>query len=754
MEPRYRLRIYLLTALLLGGFGVLLTRLYDFQIKRRSEFLNLVPGNRTVTIREPGIRGEITDRNGITLARNLRKYEVSFNLEEIRDAYLAQQHERNPVSRRLSKEDALIRKREDRDIVAIVKDTTIGRLKELGLAKNFKAGDLRTHYLTHGGLIPFSYRTDLSYEDFAKFAEHNLDLPGVSLGLRPQRQYPYDALASHVIGYLKQWEKGDVPESALHVFNHYIGDEKGIAGVEASMDAVLRGPEGRKTIVKDEKGRTIKMSDYTKPGTGAKVQLTLDARKQFLLETALRFAGRAAGVVMDVNTGEVLAMASVPDYNPNDFIPSISQTHWDAYRTNAQLAPFTNRAISEFTPGSTMKIPTSVAGALAGMASRRFSCDGYVTYGDKKVGCWIWNFHGGTHGDQNISQAIQHSCNPYFNKLANTIGWKAMVEGCQLVGIGKRTGIELPKEDAGILPGSNSWRAAHPNLAMTPALTAFLSIGQGDSLATPLQMCAVAACIANGGKYYKPRIVKQALAEDGSIVIADTPQLVVDLTQAGVKPADIELIRRGMFMSTNEPGGTSGKVKLPNIEAASKSGTAQTTDNGQKSNNSWVMSFAPYQNPKYAICVLVQNGGSGGGVCGPLVNLVYRGLFASATSNHAMRLPLKPLATVPGNTDRIEKSIEISPEIIAAVEAGEPAPAPAPATPVATPVAAAPAAPAAVAAPAEDDATGETGEESGAMALPATPPPANNAVIPAPTLTPEIDDEGTVIPKAVPVAEP
>ena len=752
METSYRLRIYLLTALVLVGFGALLTRLYDFQIKRRSEFLNLVPGNRTVTIREPGIRGEITDRNGITLARNLRKYEVSFNLEEIRDAWLTQ-HGRTASTKKLSKEDQLTRKREDQDIVAIVKDgrdSTIGRLKDLGIAKNFKAGNLRAHFLTHGGLIPFSYRTDLSYEDFAKFAEHNLDLPGVYLGIRPQRQYPYGALASHVLGYLKQWEKGDVPESATHVFNHYIGDEKGIAGIEASMDAVLRGPEGRKTIVKDEKGRTIKMSDYTKPGTGAKVRLTLDARKQYLLETALRFAGRAAGVVMDVNTGEVLAMASVPDYNPNDFIPSISQQNWDSYRANEQLAPFTNRAISEFTPGSTMKIPTSVAAALAGMAARRFSCDGYVTYGDKKVGCWIWNFHGGTHGDQNISQAIQHSCNPYFNKMANTIGWKAMVEGCQLVGIGQRSGIELPKEDAGVLPGSSAWRGAHPNLAMTPALTAFLSIGQGDSLATPLQICAVAACIANGGKYYKPRIVKQAVAEDGSIVIADTPKLVVDLTRSGIKAADIELIRRGMSMSTNQPGGTSGKVKLANIEAASKSGTAQTTDHGKKSNNSWVMSFAPYQNPKYAICVLVQNGGSGGGVCGPLVNLVYRGMFAS--DNHGIQLQLQALATAPGNTDRIEKSIDLPPELIAAVEAGEPAPTVAAAPPI-EPPAAVPG-PVAKALVVDEDTSGETGEEAGEMAAPASPPPADTSATPAPTLTPEIDDEGTVIPKAVPVAEP
>jgi penicillin-binding protein 2 len=739
MEPRFRFRIYLLTALVLIGFGALLTRLYEFQIVRRDQFLAEVPGNRTVTVREPGVRGEITDRYGNVLAKNLPQYEVSFNLDEIRKAYLSQ-HVEDPTIQRVTKENGMSRKRSEKDIVTIVNDGTIARLRKLGLAKNYKAGDLRAHYLTHHGLIPFSYRTDLGYNEFAKYAEHNLDLPGVNLGIRPQRSYPYGALACHVLGYLKQWEKADIPESAARKFNHYVGDDKGVAGIESSMDDILRGPEGRKSIIMDEKGRTLRMSDYIKPGTGAKVELTIDAPVQYLLENALRFAGRAAGVVMDVNTGEVLAMASVPDYNPNDFIPSITQKKWDVYREHAQLAPFLNRTIAPYTPGSTMKVPTAIAGCLAGMANRSFTCDGYVTYGNTRVGCWIWNMHHSSHGLENLSQAIQHSCNPYFNKLANTIGPKAMVEGCSLMGIGKRTGIELPHEDPGILPGSRAWRASKPNETMTPAFTAFLSIGQGDTLATPLQMCAVAATIANGGKYYRPRIVKKAISEDGETVIGDIPKLEVDLTKSGVKPEDLELIRKGMRMSANEPGGTSGKVRLPDVVVAAKSGTAQTMDNGKKSNNSWVMSFAPYDNPKYAICIMVQNGGAGGGVCGPLVNLVYRGLFAR---DKGVRLPLKKLDVYTGNIDRIEKTIDIPAEVIAAVEAGDPNPPPEVVAAVA-----------ATLPPKTDDANnGETGEETGDQVPPSTQP-APDITLPIPNITPEIDAEGSVIPKAVPVKEP
>lgn len=725
METGYRMRLYLLTALLLAGFGALLNRLHEFQIERRDEFMAKVPGNRTVTVREPGIRGEITDRHGNILARNLRKYEVSFNLEEIREAYLLQ-HTGDPTIERLTHEDGLPRKRSEMDIVAIVNDWTIARLKRLDLARNYNATALRTHYLTHGGLVPFSYRTDLSYEEFARFAEHNLELPGVYVTTRPERQYPYGSLASHVLGYLKQWEKGDIPEADARRFNHYIGDPKGIAGVEASMDEILNGPEGRRTIVKNEKGRTIRMSDYIKPGTGAKVRLTLDTRIQYLLENTLRRTGRAAGVIMDVHTGEVLAMASVPDYDPNAFIPSIDAKRWQLYTANHQLSPLTNRTLSPYAPGSTMKIPTAISGALLGLAGRPFSCEGYVQYGNHPVGCWIWNKSRGSHGTLDLPEAIQRSCNPYFNKLANTIGWRAMVEGCSMVGIGRRTGIELPAEKPGILPGSREWRATNPGAVMTPALTAFLSIGQGDTLATPLQMCAMTACVANGGKYYQPRIIRSAVSEEGGTLIADRPKLVIDLIEAGIAAEDLEKIRQGMSMAVNQTGGTASRVRLRGIEIAAKTGTAQTVDLGQKSHNSWVISFAPYDKPRYAVCVMVQNAGSGGAVCGPLVHLIYRSLFSH---DQGVRLPLRHQKEFSGNTERIEEII-LPEELLAAIDSGNPADF------------------------LSAEVIGETGEEIAAAAVSRSDAGEDDSVTPTPTLTPEIDDEGTVIPRAVPVPEP
>ncbi|MEO0018271.1 MAG: hypothetical protein RLZZ522_1554, partial [Verrucomicrobiota bacterium] len=565
-----------------------------------------------------------------------------------------------------------------------------------------------------------SYRTDLNYEEFARCAEHNLELPGVNLTTRPLRQYPYAALASHVLGYIKPWEPADIPDSAKRRFNHYVGDAKGIAGIEQSMDHILRGPEGLKTLLKDEKGHILRMMDCTEPGVGAKLTLALDARIQLHVENVIRRAGRAAAVVMDVNTGEVLAMASIPDYNPNDFIPSISKTNWQAYLANVKMDPFSNRGIKAFTPGSTFKPPTAISGALEGLANRSFSCDGYIPYGKIKIGCWIWNMHKSSHGSLSLPLAIKNSCNPYFMRLANTIGWQAMVTGFQMVGLGKPTGIELPDESAGNLPGSRAWRTANPNKAMTPSITAMLAIGQESAMATPLQLCAMTACIANGGKYFKPRIVKQATAADGRRVIEDQPKLVVDLIEAGIKPKDFELIRKGMWLAVNQPGGTAGRVKIADIEVAAKTGTAQTIDDGKKSNNSWVIAFGPYEQPKYAVCVLVQNGGSGGKVCGPLAHLILRGLFAQ---DDGIKLPLKAQTAVLGNTDRIEEIVLPKDDPLAAI----------------------------VAEGAEDG--GETGEELEDPDAAPLPPDAA-PVIPQPVITPEIDADGTVIPKALPVTEP
>ncbi|MEM9235833.1 MAG: penicillin-binding transpeptidase domain-containing protein [Verrucomicrobiota bacterium] len=711
MEPRNRLRIYLLTALVLIGLGALLSRLYEVQITDRGYYQSLVPGEREVTVREPGIRGAILDRNGVELARNRRNYEVYFDLEEIYESY-RHRNEEAPKREVLTSEQGMPRKGSETDIVRIVNTWVIPKLAEHGVAKGYSSKALRTHFVTHRGLVPFSYNTELNYEEFARLAEHNLEIPGVYLAVRPQREYPFRALCAHQLGYTQPWEKGDIPDEAKRRFDHYIGEEKGKLGIEATLDDLLRGPEGSKILIKNERGKIVGLADYVEPKVGADVTLTLDAHAQFLASSVMRRVGRGAAVVMDVRTGEILAMASVPDYDPNDFIPSIDREVYKAYLDNPS-SPFTDRCISGFTPGSTFKLGTALAGALNGLSSSSYNCAGFITIGNYRPRCWKRSGH----GMLALPEAIQRSCNPYFFRLSLALGSERFINGLTMLGFGKPTGLPLPNESGGNLPGNRAWQISNRGKSLTQASVVQISIGQEAVLATPLQLCAMVSCIANGGRYYQPRIVKNARLPNSTYLIEDKPKMRLDLIKEGVKPSDLELIRKGMWMAVNQIGGTAGRAKIEGAEVAAKTGTAQVNP-VLNTHNSWTVAFAPFEEPRYAVCVLVEDGKSGGAVCGPLVHLILRGLLAR---DEGMRLPLQPLDPVYGNKDPVE-SIELPEDVLAAIDATE---------------------------------AGETGDEASdtVEVRPAVTMTAEPAITPQPTITPEVDEEGS-IPRAILVEEP
>ncbi len=646
MEPRYRLRLYLLTALILVGFGALLSRLYSYQIEERSRFIKQIPSNYTVTIREPGIRGVITDRNGVILANNRRNYEVVFNLDDIRADY----------KRYLIESGGKEAVKDFRSIKTskIVNDWVRPKLARHKLDKNYSTHALDTHYITHGGLVPFTFRNDLTYDQFAYFAEHNLELPGVDLRVRPRRQYLYGSLASHLLGYVKQWEKGAISPEEKRKFRHYTGDSKGIAGVEATMNKYLTGAEGIKTLLKNEKGEVLQMVDYIKPDAGARVELSIDARIQCLVENTLRRVGRAAAVVMDPNTGEILAMASVPDFTPNFFVPSIDSKTWRNYTSN-KANPFNNKAIRNFAPGSTFKLPTAIAAAMHGHAYDTESCPGFISYGKTKIHCWKTTGH----GTLGLEESIQRSCNCYFMKIANEIGSKKMLNSFELLGLGKKTGIELPSESTGFIPGNRLWKTKlRPGEFVTPSQTGMMSLGQGDTAASPLQLAALVSAIANRGRYYKPRIVKRVIDPHTGILVQNRPHLKVNLLQEGLKLEHLERIRKGMWLAANENGGTARRASVEGRDIAAKTGTSQTSDMGIESNDAWTVAFAPYDKPRYVVVVAVKRGTSGGAVAGPLAHLIFRGLFAR---EEGLKLPLVKMKEYQGDFV-IHETIELPDE--------------------------------------------------------------------------------------------
>lgn len=661
VEPRYSIRLYLLTALILVGFGALLSRLYQYQIKDRARFLKQVPSNYAVTIREPGIRGDITDRKGVVLVQNQRNYQVIFNLEEIRNDY------KRYLLETRGKDDPSVRHFRKIKTHEIVNEWVRPKLALHQLDKNYRASALDTHYITHSGLVPFIFRDDLTYDQFANFAEHNLELPGVDVRVSPRREYLYGSLASHILGYVKQWEKGEISPQEKLKFKHYIGESKGIAGVEATMNHYLTGEEGIKTLLKNDKGEVLQMVDYIKPDVGSRVELTIDSHIQCLVENTLRRIGRGAAVVMDPNTGEVLAMASVPDFTPSYFVPSIDPTAWDNYRKN-EAHPLVNKAINNFTPGSTFKLPTAVAAAMSGYGATSEYCPGYVSYGDTKIHCWKRTGH----GQLDLEESIQRSCNCYFMRVANKIGSQSMLDTFELMGLGAKTGIELPSESAGFVPGNRYWlQQLRPGASVNPSITGMMSIGQSDSAASPLQLACLVSSIANNGRLYKPRLIKRIIHPHQGILVHNRPALEANLLEQGIKETDLERIRQGMWLAANKLGGTARSAAVKDYDICAKTGTAQTVDKGIKSHDAWTVAFAPLKQPKYVVVVAVKRGSSGGAVAGPLVHLIMRGLFAK---DDGLELPLTKMKEYQGDF-LVREKIELPDEggllAIAYEESGE-----------------------------------------------------------------------------------
>ena len=661
MAVKYRLRLFIIAFLLVAAFAVLVYRLHYLQVVRSDYFKAKVPGQEELTVRVPGVRGEVRDRNGVTLVSNKPSFEVRVNLKDVVDEYTRQIRLKDSAAKAPQvsfqyMERGIPRSRSEDDIVTIFKEMIVTKLVDMDLAGDFSAEkDLRVHYRSFGGSVPWVYREGLKFEEFARFAEHNLGLPGVSVAVRPVRQYLYESMACHLIGYVRKADEQRATEQEKKDWDFYVPDDYGVSGVEKTFDKYLVGRPGVRVMLRNEKRRIVGelTEKYQPPRKGYDVYLTIDARIQTIAERTLREArlGRASCVVLDPNNGEVLAMASVPSYDPNRFVPSITEEEFAAYNTNP-TTPLINRALAGFPPGSTYKIMTSLAGCLAGISNRHFSCGGGVQYGNKFMKCWIAE-KGGAHGGLDLSSAIKQSCNAFFYQYGNASGIRNMEKMGHMMGLGKKTGIELDEEDPSrlILPGPTWMRMNQPKEnAFSPGLIANASIGQGFVLASPLQMANVTATVANGGRAYPPHLLKRV--QDGEVLVKDNkPDPVGDLVRMGVDAKQVELVRRGMWKVVNEDGGTAKGARISGVEVAGKTGTAQAwryNERGRRTddNHTWFISFAPYQNPRFAVCVMIQNGKSGGGTAAPVVRRV---LEQSLALDNGYQVEIAKIAEVKGD---------------------------------------------------------------------------------------------------------
>jgi penicillin-binding protein 2 len=636
-----RLRLQFLGLLMLLGMGALALRLWWIQVAHGAEWTAQIRGSSQATVRIPSVRGEIKDRNGLTLVQNRASYEVDFYLPEMVKGY-RERFGSPPLTEYRAIINGMPKDQKEPDIIKIVNDEVVPRLDDLDIARDYNASQLQRHF-RNDTEVPFSYIKDIDFPTMAKFSEHDVGLPGVDIAIKPVRSYVYGALAAHLLGYVGAPD--DVNKEEARRYTFYQGDVDGKSNVEKSMDEYLRGKPGVRYLRRNAKGVIDGVLHEDPPKQGANVFLTIDARIQAIADEALRAVSRAGAVVVDPNNGNILAMASVPSFDPNTFIPSIKAKDWKALQKD-EGDPLVNRAISALPPGSTFKLITSLSGLRGpkNLVAARFNCSGGVSYGDHYFKCWVAEKHY-THGTLGLVDAIKVSCDSFFYQYGNAAGIQSIDLVGKMLGLGEESGLQLTGEQTGNLPGPEWMQVHHPQERWSQAQTANVSIGQGYTLVSPLQLAMAYATIANGGVCYYPRLVDKLLNQDGSpaldehgkIAVPQTPRVRSDLRRE-VSPQQIDLVRKGLWKVINEDGGTGGRARLKDVQVAGKTGTAQATDRGHKDTIAWFACFAPFENPKYVVAVMVQGGEHGGSVAGPIAARIMERTLAMDEGNFDMQV--------------------------------------------------------------------------------------------------------------------
>ncbi|MEQ1859529.1 MAG: penicillin-binding protein 2 [Chthoniobacteraceae bacterium] len=625
---RVEWRLFFLALGMLAGLGALVAKLWWEQVARGPMWAKKIANRSEVTVRIPGVRGEIRDRNGVPLVTNRASYEVDFYLPDMVRGFKQQhQGEKLPQVTYRGTVKGMAKDKSEADIVQIVNTSVIPRLQDLDLAVDYNSETLRRHY-RNDTEVPFTYREEIDFKTLARFSEHDVGLPGVDVAIRPVRQYVFGALAAHLLGYVGAPNDVDLLPDVRN-YSFYQPDVEGKSQVEGALNKYISGTPGVRVLQRNVKGQIEGELRRIEPKQGANVYLTIDARVQYITERALRVVGRGAAVVVNPKNGDILAMASVPSYDPNVFIPSIDEVAWKQIIKD-DTDPLTNRAIQGYAPGSTYKVVAALAGLRKGLTSgSSFTCYGGVSYGNKYMKCWIAD-KGGSHGGLTLSDALKVSCNAFFYQWGNAAGIDNIVATGKALGLGEKTGVPLTGEDGGILPGPDWLKSVSPQERWSQGYTANVSIGQGSVEASPLQMAMVIATVANRGTSFRPRLVDRVVDqegrdvrdEEGRTVAPPKPDVLADLRRAGIGESQIELVRRGMWKVVNEGGGTGKRAQVKGVEVAGKTGTAQFWRGNVKDNHTWFICFAPYQDPKYAICVMVQGAKSGGGVSAPIAQRI------------------------------------------------------------------------------------------------------------------------------------
>ena len=467
-------------------------------------------------------------------------------------------------------------------------------------------------------------------EVIAQISEKNTDYPGITISTDSQRKYGYGNLASHIIGYIGKISQEEYNKNK-ETDNPYKNDDYvGKTGIESLFEDYLRGKDGKEEIEMSVDGTVTGSSVAENAMQGSTVVLTIDAKLQKVAEEALKNnidkiksggfgksynAEGGSVVVLDVKTGEVRAMASLPDYNPNSWVGGISS---DEYKNIQKENALFNKSISgSYSPGSIFKMATAIAGLETGVISRKETINdtGVYTYGGQNYKCWHYTDYHTGHGRLNVEGAIQKSCNYFFYETSRRMGIDNLAKYARYFGFGTKTGIELPSETAGLLASKETSKKLGKTWVGGNTLIA--AIGQGDNSFSPLQVAKYIAMVSNGGKKVTPTIIKNILNSDGTeeskkqIRKFVNAKLKLDIKDedAEISKENIKSVLEGMRSVAQDAGGTAYNIfKNFEIEVGGKTGSAEAPGNKV---NAWFAGFAPFNDPEICVVVMVENGGHG-----------------------------------------------------------------------------------------------------------------------------------------------
>jgi penicillin-binding protein 2 len=635
-DPQLRL----LTVAALAGLSLLLAGLWWVQVVRSRAYQSNFESQSQRTVRVPAIRGKILDRNGEVLAENQPSYNVSLYLEDLRssfddvydDAYAKLKRARSAAvaaeEKRLGRE--LTRAERKSFAVTVVQKNELRQaarytvasnvISQIGVRMNQPVAvsplQFNRHHATRLAL-PYPVLNNLDPAQVARFEENVAGQVEADLEILTTRNYPGQTTAAHVLGYLRRDDRSVAGEEAY--YSYRLPDYGGVVGVEGYFDSQLHGRAGAKTVLVNNLGYRRSESFWDEPQPGRDLVLTLDLRLQKVAENALarrvvppKNAG--AVVVMDVNTGDILAMASSPSFDPNDFAQGISG---DKYRRIQEMTAEKNRATQEnYAPGSIFKTIVGLACLESGLnPETEIYNPGHIYIGRRYINDLA------PAGDYDLRRAIVRSSNTYFITNGLRAGIQSIANLGKRLHLGERCDIPTWQDASGNFPSlkrvSSGW---------TDGDTANICIGQGEIAVTPLQMAVMTAALANGGKVLWPRLVDRIEPQDP---LSGEPPTGFESGRVrdnlGVSARNMKILHEAMLAETEDPEGTGKAAVVPGLRICGKTGTAQVTDplNRVVGHTTWFVSFAPYEKPKYAVVVMVENGQSGGGTCAPVAHEIY-----------------------------------------------------------------------------------------------------------------------------------